>query len=138
MLQNGAIRLSVLKVGYTRASERSSVAYFSRMRTAVALSAFFACSSRAGVSSRRRLLQDARRSKTDAPRATVGTAAKWDRPLRCASQRPTIVSCLFREGIPAKGMPPLPLDEAKLGNLLKFLSTIERKADPTVSIRSGL
>jgi alcohol dehydrogenase (cytochrome c) len=39
---------------------------------------------------------------------------------------------LVREGIPAKGMPPQPMDDAELANLVKFLRTIEREADPIV------
>ena len=39
---------------------------------------------------------------------------------------------LVREGIPAKGMPPQPIDDAELANLVKFLRTIEREADPIV------
>jgi alcohol dehydrogenase (cytochrome c) len=39
---------------------------------------------------------------------------------------------VIREGIPAKGMPPAPLGDGELGDLLKHLRTIQRKAPPIV------
>jgi alcohol dehydrogenase (cytochrome c) len=42
------------------------------------------------------------------------------------------LSQLVRDGIPAKGMPPQSVGETELAELVKFLRTIERKADPVV------
>jgi alcohol dehydrogenase (cytochrome c) len=39
---------------------------------------------------------------------------------------------LIREGIPAKGMPPIPTTDAEMAGLLKYLRTIERRAPPPV------
>jgi alcohol dehydrogenase (cytochrome c) len=39
---------------------------------------------------------------------------------------------LVREGIPTKGMPPQPMGDSELEDLIKFLRTIEREADPII------
>jgi alcohol dehydrogenase (cytochrome c) len=39
---------------------------------------------------------------------------------------------LVHDGIPAKGMPAQPMNDSELGDLIKFLRSIERKADPIV------
>ena len=52
--------------------------------------------------------------------------------LRLSSLDDRQLPRLVREGIPAKGMPPQPIDDAELANLVKFLRTIEREADPIV------
>ncbi len=39
---------------------------------------------------------------------------------------------VIREGIPTKGMPPQPIEEPELGDLVKFLRTIQRKAPPII------
>ena len=53
-------------------------------------------------------------------------------PLRLSVLDQAQLTKLVREGIPTKGMPPQPMGDSELGDLIKFLRTIERKADPII------
>ncbi len=52
--------------------------------------------------------------------------------LRLSSLDDAQLTKVIREGIPQKGMPPQPIADAELGDLVKFLRTIQRKAPPIV------
>lgn len=52
--------------------------------------------------------------------------------LRLPALDDTQLAKLIREGIPAKGMPPIPTTDAEMAGLLKYLRTIERTAPPPV------
>jgi alcohol dehydrogenase (cytochrome c) len=52
--------------------------------------------------------------------------------VRLSTRDDQQLATLVREGIPSRGMPPQPVTDQELADLLKFLRTLQRQADPIV------
>src|SRR5262245_61335931 len=52
--------------------------------------------------------------------------------LRLGTRDDQQLASFIREGLPPRGMPPSAVPDAEMGALIKFLRTIERRAEPLI------
>src|SRR5689334_14480874 len=58
--------------------------------------------------------------------------------MRLAGLQEAELTKLIREGIPPKGMPPNPVSSGEMGDLIKYLRTLQRRAEAAAIVRKSV